>query len=921
MGGGFLRPNVVFTASVLLLASAWMMPSPLEAAPAPVGAIDSQDSTRLAEALADFGMTEMLETLVAQKQSIRNSTEGWWLLAELSIARAMQTQDLTRRDKLLNEAVADIQAALKARQRVRSDEDVLDVYRLRVKLAEVYGILKAEPYALSLMSLQGDEDDRKSLRECTTPAVALADELDRDIPKTLSQWTAEPRTLVTVVPDLRELQELSAYRLAWVRFYRALVSESGEDRDRLLRQCGQAAEKIARRKNTSELASPAMLLAGMSARERKDFSRAEELLNASLAGNPDPAVIAQAKFELVRCLVDRGDFAQAKPVAEAFRSWALSVEGSNARLRADARQAVLLHELYSRWADSVRSARPQEAAGLDQKAQESLADFLRRHGEPRVQGAFAEVVAEKYASSPAEVSLSPMVALALARHEAASSSAAAQDRAMARLQKLCETPGDSSGEVRAPAMWQLGVLYNQRKQIQEAETMFARLSVSYPNHPMAKDAARNALICCQNLFRASPGNSALRAEYIRAAEFLLAHPGWASPQESREIQMQLGEQCRRTATEATESSRKIEFYRRAMVACDAVGPEGLIGLDAAFDSLAARKELLALGDSSVTAASVAEGFRALAGKAQDAAESAAKAGVQESARHCRDLGAIADFQAATVYYEKLGRRDEAMKILAEMDARWPGASSGAQSAEYEIRALLEQERIEPAIARTRQFCRSYPAQSASLLTHLAGQARRSIAALRTQEGHEADLARYRKAYLAFAEELYRQVQHQPLPNRYSQTQLYAEALLESGQAAQAVELFRTLRTFDASRRKTGAASSSEAGKNPQPQDAVNVQGLARAYRRLGRYEPSLECYYELSQGLDREKFPSEYWAAELEYCQCMLEAFGRDPHALDRLGVRIRQLRMLDPRMGGLSAQFDGIEEHAGRLSRGQTAH
>jgi hypothetical protein len=58
-----------------------------------------------------------------------------------------------------------------------------------------------------------------------------------------------------------------------------------------------------------------------------------------------------------------------------------------------------------------------------------------------------------------------------------------------------------------------------------------------------------------------------------------------------------------------------------------------------------------------------------------------------------------------------------------------------------------------------------------------------------------------------------------------------------------------------------------------------------------------------------------YWNAELEYCQCLLEGFAADGVAMKGLLVRLKQLRMEDPGMGGLKDRFEAIESRASELA------
>ncbi len=87
--------------------------------------------------------------------------------------------------------------------------------------------------------------------------------------------------------------------------------------------------------------------------------------------------------------------------------------------------------------------------------------------------------------------------------------------------------------------------------------------------------------------------------------------------------------------------------------------------------------------------------------------------------------------------------------------------------------------------------------------------------------------------------------------------------------------------------------------------------LARAYADLGRYQDAAELYGRLAEGLDPAQDHTAYWRAELGYCRCILAWRHDDERAMKSLGVRIAQLRLRDPQLGGLAEQFAAIESQA----------
>jgi len=104
-------------------------------------------------------------------------------------------------------------------------------------------------------------------------------------------------------------------------------------------------------------------------------------------------------------------------------------------------------------------------------------------------------------------------------------------------------------------------------------------------------------------------------------------------------------------------------------------------------------------------------------------------------------------------------------------------------------------------------------------------------------------------------------------------------------------------------------------RRTQTIDAVNIMGLARAHAAMKNYDKSLKFYGDLVKGIDRGEYPEFYWSAQLERSRCLLEAFRTDTDQMRRLGVLIRQLRLEDKSMGGLSEEFAAIDAQVVRAA------
>jgi tetratricopeptide (TPR) repeat protein len=95
-------------------------------------------------------------------------------------------------------------------------------------------------------------------------------------------------------------------------------------------------------------------------------------------------------------------------------------------------------------------------------------------------------------------------------------------------------------------------------------------------------------------------------------------------------------------------------------------------------------------------------------------------------------------------------------------------------------------------------------------------------------------------------------------------------------------------------------------------DHVNIIGMARAQRGLGKYGEAMALYRRYTEGIPMDKFPKIYWHAELERCQCNLDGYLSNPEAMKNLVIQINSLRIKDKEMGGLAGEFEQIKKTAG---------
>jgi hypothetical protein len=134
-------------------------------------------------------------------------------------------------------------------------------------------------------------------------------------------------------------------------------------------------------------------------------------------------------------------------------------------------------------------------------------------------------------------------------------------------------------------------------------------------------------------------------------------------------------------------------------------------------------------------------------------------------------------------------------------------------------------------------------------------------------------------------------------NLLERSMTYLEAApRERARLAQAIDEFRKAYEDQRDRRK-----------KLLPSDWANTYGLARSHRAMKDYAKAEEQYLALTRGIDPAH--PRYWEMHLEYFQCAMEGHKGDGKAMERLGAKVRELRMLDPRFGGLERQFYSVEK------------
>ncbi len=875
---------------------------------ASAGAQVDRELGRLGESLSGMGMSELLEALIEQHPQHEDTPTGLALRAELLLAKAAQydgagePEDMQRRRELLSEAGELFTEAAAATADATDDEDaVIEHYRFRVRKVEVLGIHRPQSHVARLMFLRGGPDDRQQVLEDTEEPVELVFETLMDLERQIQRWRQDLMKLATVMPDLEAMERAAMFRDAWICFYRGMAKPVEQERQRetLLTDAIDSARNVIDNARVEGTRRQAMLIAGMASRELGRHDQAMQYLSAADDQSAAPGVRVQAKFNKTLSTVESASGAETGLTAiDNFVDEATDMMGAGAAVQMDVHAAILRDHLFRRLSSAAREAGDQEQADeYLTRSQEALLDFLDSYANLGVQQAFLEIIGQKYA----EVEDAPGEVLMLARADQAD-----EDEAADLLADLLEDEGGVAVRLRPLVLWRLGLMKAEAGQNREAADHFLELVENHEDHQLAPMAGRNAASSYSRVIsgiRRAGGDVSLgmREEFIDVLRTITER--WPDEPGIAEWNLDLGWQLQLIA-EATDEP--LEKMREAIAAYKRVPEDSEDALEAEFLTMALETELLLNEDIPETERR--SEARDLAGKLSDYADKVA--GILESeqpadAEDLRGWGAEADFLAIRLEFDVLDRGEEALARVRDMSERWPGDETLRRAAEFEIRQLVEMDRTDDAIDRVDQFREEYPEQAKEVVHLVAWQVRERLRELEAQAGTAQQRDQLAEVFVQFASDLYQRADDLSQEERYPFKQMYAEALVESGDAERALEFFERCREFDEQRRQQDPELSV---------DAANIRGLARAHQELGNYSESARLYSDLVDGLDPED--RLYWRTELEYARVLLELRGDNPAAMARLATRIRQLRSEDRLMGGLHADFDEVQSRAGRLAR-----
>lgn len=920
------------------------------AANGPSSAYKSLDDGKLAGALRQLRMDELLDELVRQGG---DSKVARLLQAESMIARAQGMNDPIARDKLLAAAV-DLLKKLIADADPKSSRDLCDLFELRFKLARTMALDRGEMYALRLLYLQGGPPDVQMLRSLTEEAAGILAKLERDVEAALMDWRVQPKLLVTRVPWLEDFKKGLRYWSSWVFFYRGMTLAEGTKKKQLLGSAIFNAESFADGSAATGVKFPARLLIGMSNRELNKFDEASKHLQM-LVGSPrvPDGVKIQAMFEVARNGIERGKFqarggggrrpapapapapkGKGKPVpapapapgggsfAQSFKQADKAIDdfekkgkeilGQGGEIQIDVMVAMLRNYLFESWSKCVTG--PEKTKHV-QAAQGALLKFVSKYSDrPEVVNPFLKILAEKFRDREDYDNLDSMILLAMAVRARGNNDI---DKSEKLLKLIVGRDDEITTKVRPQALWYLALIRNDRNENLASAKLFLELAQKYPKHDLARQAVRNAVIIFNSIVqerrrKGVPAGSNVREEYVAALDVLLNNPVWAKEGDTAKWNFDRGWQCMQLA-EVAENARDrkavekwIDKALKSFPAVPRTAPEYRYARHLELQ-LRVKRILSSEMEESVQRIEANSLVTNLKDHSEKCRAAALKLKAQgNTGQMMQDLmkwGAKADLGQAEVFYRVLREEGKALSILSQIPGNWPDRESIVQeAAELEIRWLVERGQVDQAIKKVDEFSKKYPEEADQLVQLVVIQIQKRISQLTLQQDTEEELEKYRGVYLNFAKILYDAVKDKPLGERYARTQMYASALIENAKVAEALPLFQELEGRKQAQRdaqKKKIDDEYAARRSRLAQSKGNPLALAKMANEtvsmLGKYGITPE-HSSIAQGLvDGVAYLSKQNAADpAEKRVEMLADRLKDAYTEDRIPEMLKRTLAID---------------------------
>jgi len=490
----------------------------------PAAGAQSESPPAEIQRMIDAGMAEALS---ARLHDGRNAQEFHWL-ADAHRNRAKNVRDATQRQDAFAAAERFYLKWIEAVEHAGGDpaRQTVDLASARAAYAAMIGSDWIAGDLDQYEVTNGQRGDRERLVDRLTSARDQYELVRRSLEPLWQELGArEDEFLALGVYDtIRQLRLDATFNLGWTNLYLGMVSADDADRrSTALQQARRCFRELLDSGDAGQSIYQCHLGLAMTLRELGEFDEAEHSFAGALHADAEAAVQAQARYELARCHVASGKFAEARTVLAPL------VEKDLDHLTPEERRGRFYYYLARLWnansylAEGQRlqqSARenPASRKALLLQAQRLRETGLNRMNQLRRLGGPWPAVVQLYVAASVDTQakladLSPVELLLTAQQLG---EAGQHEAALERLREAAARP-DLEAEFAGQILFELGVCHYRLDDYGEAAQAFDRLARQHRGHEKAPQAATFAY----QLWGELANQSHERADFGRLAEALL----------------------------------------------------------------------------------------------------------------------------------------------------------------------------------------------------------------------------------------------------------------------------------------------------------------------------------------------------------------------------------------------------------------
>jgi hypothetical protein len=872
---------------------------PAGATSQPACPFDSMDDATVAKNLAEFQMGELLAAL-AEEDANSPDIAKRAVASDVMLDQAGKLTDQKTADEVIDKAVKILDNLIAVTKNANPKDFVgkANYYKLRMSKINAEGMVRLQLCIQRMEYLLDSPADRERMIRFADAALQALAGLETDINAELANWRAIPEARVTgALYQLEELQKERRFRDGWLQFYRAAATAktvaNKQQRGDMLNQAIDSAKDFLSAGDANDPARvKPLLLAGMASREMGKAKEAGEYFTqmAKLGSTTDQL---RAAFEKAHTAIESGAKVEdALNAIKDFQKVASTVEG--VRPVAIAMQAVLLRShLYEAQAEALKTSDPIASKKMAGLSIGEIMGFIKAN--PNYMQAFLEIVGPRYEGQNVD-DLPPQVVVALGLwHGAKTTPASATEAERLLKNALARTDFKEQSSV-VLALGEMGRIYENQKQYARAAASFRTLAERFPQDKHGKAAAMEAVKCMDRVLNpkdAKPTDPKPsdddQAEYTQDLQVLMKNWGDKRP-ENKDVQdyhYLLGAQLENVS----KSAQAIAEY-------ELVAPESRIYLLAKYHALGLRASVMMDTPPANAAQRTVQAKALIAGAAafHDAAV-VFKTSDKGQADSVRTMGAEMDLMAAQVYLQILKQNPQARAAAEKAVKDWPGMADIADRATVlQVQTYLAERNLNAAIGLMDKI-----KENTAVMAQVVKEIRLVIERLDPDKDAEA-LKELMSVFPLFAEKVY-------------------DAIVAANPNAseQAMYPYKQVKALayeytDDKAKLDWAAKTYNALNKQKKDDAINIRGMARCYRKLNAPLEAMNCYNQLVNGLKR--LSPEWWKAQLERAQFSVEVNARRIDEIRKVILELRRLADDDPGMGGptLLAKFKEVQAKAQTL-------